>query len=613
MRSLRLLPTLLIVGLMAATPASAQRLGPVAAAPATLKASTASTSTGSSLDRALQNTKAGERPRVIVRYRNGAERRLLKRLQDHGDVLRQRHRQIGALSFKIHGADIQRLLHDADVVGISEDAPVEAEQLSGFGGLGTILTPPPQTDAQNLRRTLGLTDNNTGAGVGVANIDSGIAREADVASRVVGFYDFTNGAGGVAAPMSDGYGHGTHIAGLIAGSGAQSNGRYVGVAPNVRLIGLKVLDAKGQGYSSDVISAVEFAIANKNTLGIDVINMSLGHPILEAAATDPLVIAVERAVDAGIVVVVSAGNRGLNPLTGEIGFAGITSPGNAPSALTVGSLRTKATTTRDDDEVSPFSSRGPTWYDGLVKPDILAPGQALVAIGDQSSTLSQNLLLRADVTPYLRLSGTSMAAAVASGVVADVIQAHRASHGATAHLTPNTIKAMLQFTSIDVPGSSLLGASKELSEGAGAVNAAGAIQLAQLLDPTAAVGTPWISGGVIPETTIGATTYAWTAHIIWGDNIIWGDSIFWNEPGWAEHIIWGDSTDDHVIWGDSLLPDVSSLTLDSAGIWDTHVVWGDGLVQSLSDGHVLWGDVDDSHVIWGDSTDGHVVWGDSLF
>ena len=112
---------------------------------------------------------------------------------------------------------------------------------------------------------------------------------------------------------SDAYGHGTHIAGLIAGSGARSGGKYVGVARSARLIGLKVLDAQGGGYASDVIEAVEFATANKAALGIDVINLSLGHPIYEPAATDPLVQAVERAVRAGIVVVVSAGNIGMNP------------------------------------------------------------------------------------------------------------------------------------------------------------------------------------------------------------------------------------------------------------------------------------------------------------
>ena len=113
---------------------------------------------------------------------------------------------------------------------------------------------------------------------------------------------------------------------------------YPGVATNVNLIGLKVLDANGQGYTSSVISAIEFAVANRTQLGIDVINLSLGHPILEPSATDPLVQAVEAASRAGIVVVASAGNFGVDPATGQVGYAGITSPGDAPSAITVGAV-----------------------------------------------------------------------------------------------------------------------------------------------------------------------------------------------------------------------------------------------------------------------------------
>ena len=94
------------------------------------------------------------------------------------------------------------------------------------------------------------------------------------------------------------------------------------------------------------------------------INLSLGHPVFESAATDPLAQAVEAAVRAGIVVVTSAGNYGLNPTTGEVGYAGVTSPGIAPSAITVGAADTAGTIRHGDDTIAPYSSRGPTWYDG---------------------------------------------------------------------------------------------------------------------------------------------------------------------------------------------------------------------------------------------------------
>ena len=115
----------------------------------------------------------------------------------------------------------------------------------------------------------------------------------------------------------DDYGHGTHVAGLIGSSGATSNSKYAGIAPGAKLLSLKVLDGKGTGKTSDVINALEFAVANRTRFGINVINLSLGHPIYESATTDPLVQAVEAAIRAGIVVVVAAGNYGYNPLTGD--------------------------------------------------------------------------------------------------------------------------------------------------------------------------------------------------------------------------------------------------------------------------------------------------------
>ena len=124
-----------------------------------------------------------------------------------------------------------------------------------------------------------------------------------------------------------------------------SGGQYAGVAPNARLIGLRVLNNVGNGSTSDVIAAINFAIANKSALGIDILNLSLGHPVFEAAATDPLVQAVEAASRAGILVVVSAGNVGVNPVTGQVGYAGILVPGNAPSAFTVASAKTQGTVT----------------------------------------------------------------------------------------------------------------------------------------------------------------------------------------------------------------------------------------------------------------------------
>ena len=412
--------------------------------------------TSARADNAVEEAVAsGRKTRVILRYRAGARGRLgtwLNGTKQH--TMRGEARTLNTIALELPASLVQQLSEHADTVGISIDAEVRTTQVTDPAAYRTESrrAATSNVDGQQLRATLGVRTSDIGLGVGVAIIDSGIAPTRDLAGRITAFYDFTGDGWAIAATPSDEYGHGTHIAGLIAGSGTRSNGKFVGVARAARLIGLKVLDSQGAGYTSDVIEAIEFATANKAALGIDVVNLSLGHPVYEPAATDPLVQAVERAVRAGIVVVVSAGNIGMNPTTAEIGFAGITSPGNAPSALTVGSLRHRGTATRLDDRVSPFSSRGPTRYDGFAKPDILAPGQALVATAHASSSLYRKSELRVDNPDYVRLSGTSMAAAVASGVVANMIAANRRDEGPSSVLTPNTVKAILQFTAIPVPG-----------------------------------------------------------------------------------------------------------------------------------------------------------------
>ena len=211
---------------------------------------------------------------------------------------------------------------------------------------------------------------------------------------------------------------------------------YRGIAPKARIYSFKVLDASGAGYTSAVIKALEFITANKDRLKIHIVNLSLGHPVLEPAETDPLVMAVEAASREGLIVVASAGNYGRNPETGEIGYAGITSPGNAPSAITVGAYDTHNTISREDDSIPGYSSRGPTWYDGLAKPDLVAPGHAIVAPAAPESALfreyPQRRVLDKDGKPrYFRLSGTSMAAAVTSGTIALMLERQYDCHTST--------------------------------------------------------------------------------------------------------------------------------------------------------------------------------------
>ena len=257
-----------------------------------------------------------------------------KALKDLGYKVRRDHAGISAFTFE---APADRLDGSPTFRAswVCRSTPKSAVNCSA------IVTTVPNTSGSLLRDTLGLANVDVdGKGVTVAVIDSGIAPSPISAGRIKAFYDFTRG--GIATAPYDDNGHGTHVAGLIGGSGALSTGLYRGVAPNVSFVGLKVLNANGGGKTSDVIAALEFATANKAALGIDIINISLGHPPYEPAAHDPLVQAVQKASPAGILVVSSAGNNGINPTTGLPGFGGIASPGNAPSALTVGSARTKA-------------------------------------------------------------------------------------------------------------------------------------------------------------------------------------------------------------------------------------------------------------------------------
>lgn len=234
----------------------------------------------------------------------------------------------------------------------------------------------------------------TGKGITVCVIDSGVAPHPDLGDRLIAFKDCVNGN---KEPYDD-CGHGTHCAGIIAGDGTSSGGKTVGVAPEANIVGVKVLDAWGNGSTSQIIRGIQWAVTHKHKYHIDVINMSLGRDITRPRLLDPMTMAVQAASLAGITVVCSAGNEGAAPGT-------ICSPGNAPRAITVGALDTQGTESTEDDFVAYFSSRGPTKFDNLNKPDIVAPGVDINSLSN-------------DGTGYKKMSGTSMAAPFTAGVAA---------------------------------------------------------------------------------------------------------------------------------------------------------------------------------------------------
>jgi serine protease AprX len=475
--------------------------------------------------------------------------------------------------------------------------------------VGNLLDPSLDTGGepvppQVLRQTLALHDGWSGNDVTVAVIDSGLEMSSEFQGRVKAFYDFTSGKT-LATTPSDEYGHGTHVAGTIAGSGALSNRKeYRGIAPSVDLVILKVLDGTGAGYTSDVVRAIDFAVTNRDRFGIDIINLSLGHPIYEPAATDPLVQAVERASAAGIVVIAAAGNQGLNEATGQPGYAGITSPGNAPSAITVGAVATSNTVSRRDDRIPDYSSAGPTWYDGMVKPDLLAPGHRIIAVAAKKSAIYKTYPeLRAADPDYIRLSGTSMATAVASGVVALMIDGHRSAHTGLPELTPNAVKAMLEYSAIGVQNG--VGLEYDpLRQGAGALNGGGAVALARAADTSTGRGGFWLNPQPSPWTRIGNDDLTWGQAVIWGNAVIWGSTIPVNQAAWSNAVIWGSNTkwsyNYAVIWG-------SNVVWTDPQSWSNAVIWGSDAIGTTDGSAVIWGSTNGlnaQNTAWKDLDDG---------
>jgi hypothetical protein len=170
-----------------------------------------------------------------------------------------------------------------------------------------------------------------------------------------------------------------------------------------------------------------------------------------------------------------------------------------------------------------------------------------------------------------------------------MIDANRRDDGPTSVLTPNAIKAMLMFTAIPVkdPDPST---PRQLEQGAGSINASGAIKLAKAVNPSSARGMSWLQEGVEMFEPIGDVTEAWGQHIVWGDHVVWGDTALYNSDAWASHVVWGDS--DHVVWGDSFFEGVN-LVMDSVTAWGDQIVWANSV------DHIVWGDSD--HIVWGDS------------
>ncbi|HUD68933.1 MAG TPA: S8 family peptidase [Acidimicrobiales bacterium] len=307
---------------------------------------------------------------------------------------------------------------------------------------------PQQTGASQL-----WARGDTGQGVNVAVLDTGISALPDLASRLVGGVDLSGGNN----PFLDSYGHGTFVAGLIASSGASSGGQYKGEAPGAGLVSVKVAGASGSTTLATVMAGVGWTITHAAQLHIRVLNMSLGFVPWQSTSLNPLDQAVQAAWDAGIVAVTSAGNAG--PFNGTI-----LSPGDDPLVITAGALNDNGSTAAAGDTIPSFSSAGPTDPDGYYKPDLVASGKSVVSLAEPGSTIYEDFPSARVGSSNFVGSGTSFSAAITSGAVALDLEMHPSDK-------PNDVKARLLATTSPGPtGNPFVDGHGELNVAAAVAN-----------------------------------------------------------------------------------------------------------------------------------------------
>jgi serine protease AprX len=481
------------------------------------------------------------------------------------------------------------------MMSVSLKAMATAEARAGSGGLLNL-------------GLIGATPAISGKGIGVAVIDSGIAPHAALSGKVIASVNYATGE----TTTTDGFGHGTHIAGIITGTSTYGPTPLfkTGVAPGAHLVNVRVLNRQGVGYTSDVIAGIQWVKANKTKYAIRVINLSLGHPIAEPCFFDPLCLAAEDAVASGLVVVASAGNNGKDA-EGRPVLGSISTPGNAPSVITVGALNTWNTSSLSDDTVTTYSSRGPTRYDMLLKPDVVAPGNKIVSLeaaGSYLATTYPSLRVAGSGTNAFRqMSGTSMAAAMVSGGAALLLES-------SPYMTVRQLKVALQVTAKPMVEEGLIAA------GTGSVNLYAARKFAapqQFLGllPTTSISGELVSGGGLTYLSTGARVdmfnagfaglrvfglidvrkqpYASRTSTTGPSQIIWGEHSTWS---YDQQIIWGEQilspAGQQIIWGEQVF--------NPSG---QQIIWGEQF-YSPSGQQIIWGETDTTsgnQIIWGET------------
>ena len=444
-----------------------------------------------------------------------ATARLVERLR--GRVGRQLA-VINGFSARLPAAQLQPLATAPGVRSVTEDEPVamQAAAYTPTTDAGSLYTTTVQTGAQAYWQA-----GYTGKGIDVAVIDTGSAPVPGLAGagKIVNGPDLSFESQAPNLRYLDTYGHGTHMAGIIAGRGdAAVSGRYpgdtanfLGMAPDARIVSVKVADAMGAADVSQIIAAIDWVVQNKTTggLNIRVLNLSFGTNTTHPYSIDPLCHAVEAAWRKGITVIAATGNAGYYMTPGG---AGLTSPARDPYVISVGATDTMKTLTTNDDQVASFSSSGVVGTGGTKNPDLVAPGRSIISLAVPGSYIDQTYGATGAVTGgFMRGSGTSQATAVMSGAAALVLQQHPT-------WTNNQVKALLTSTAKALTAGTLTPAA----QGKGTLNL------------TRALSTTTVAGSQSYTNSTGAGTLELArgnAHLVDngvvlnGERDIFGDAV----------------------------------------------------------------------------------------
>ena len=440
---------------------------------------------------------------------------------------------VGGASGTLTGARIVALANLPSVSRVVRDQTFNVSWTASDAAAAASEAGIVAVNAPQAWSTLGVSGN----GVGIAVIDSGVADHPDLAGRIVARVDFTG-----EQSNGDPGGHGTHVAGLIAGDGTASAGAWTGIAPRANIVSVRVIDANGHATLSTIFAGMQWVLAHRAAYNIKVVNMSFGGAALSGYQDDLLASATEMLSFAGMVVVVAAGNGGPGQST-------ITTPADDPFVITVGALDDNGTAALLDDSIASWSSQGPTAFDAIAKPDLVAPGRKMIGPRAAGSAIDTTYPERRITAPgatdaqYFSMSGTSMAAPVVAGVAALFLERYPSA-------SPRLVKRQLTGTAHPLFG------MPATAQGSGVVDALAALTLK----------APWTGYTQYPASTAFAEqVYA----KLYGQPITWRDLSF-NGGVDSRGIPWTDITWEDITWDDITWEDITW----EAFTWDD-ITWED--------------------------------------